>query len=193
MENTVDDQRLLSLIAANDRSAFEIIYRRYWPELYAAAYRRLKNTVQAEDIVQNIFIKLWMRRSSLQVHDLSAYLHTAVRYNIYNYIARDAVTETFYEPFEAIAAYPVSADATILEKELLNLVRIYIAALPRKRRRIFSLYFDENLSTFEIAEKLKISQKTVQNQLGTTMHGLRAQLLPIIILLVCLLSSAISF
>lgn len=181
MENSFTEQQLLSMMADNDRKAFEIIYRRYWNDLYNAAYRRLKNTEQVEDIVQDVFIKFWERRSNLQIENLSAYLHTAVRYKVYNYISRDAVTEAFYEPFEAIAVYPVSADALVVEKELLQLAESYIASLPPKRQRIFTLYYNENLSIGEISEQLKISRKTVQNQLHTAMNGLRTHLLPLII------------
>jgi RNA polymerase sigma-70 factor (ECF subfamily) len=188
MENSFTEQQLLSMMADNDRKAFEIIYRRYWNDLYNAAYRRLKNAEQVEDIVQDIFIRFWERRATLQIENLSAYLHTAVRYKVYNYISRDAVTDAFYEPFEAIAVYPVSADAMIIEKELLQLTEDYFATLPKKRQRIFSLYFNEELSTREIAARLNISQKTVQNQLCTTMNGLRAHILPVIIFFVLLLS-----
>lgn len=183
------DQELLLLMAEDDREAFEIIYRRYWSELYDAAYRRLKNTSQAEDIVQNIFIDLWLRRAACHIQHLPAYLHTAVRYNIYNFIARDAVNDSFYEPFEAVAAYPAGGDAWVIEKELLSLVNAYLAALPKKRHLIFTLYFNENLSTEEIAKQLKISRKTVQNQLNTAMNGLRASLLPLLLLFLLLFQS----
>jgi len=187
--NSFTDQELLLLIAENNREAFEVIYRRYWNELYHAAHRRLKNTSQAEDIVQNIFVDLWLRRGDCRIRNLSAYLHTAVRYNIYNFIARDSVNNSFYEPFETIAAYPAGGDAWVIEKELVGLVNAYLATLPKKRYLIFSLYFNGNLSTEEIAKRLKISRKTVQNQLNTAMNGLRASLLPLLLLCLFLLQA----
>lgn len=188
MENSFTDQQLLSLMAENDREAFEIIYHRYWHLLYDAAFRRLKNRQQSEDIVQEIFVRLWERRSELKVGDLSAYLHTAVRYKIYNYISRNVVSETFYEPFEIISVCPTGADARILEKELYQLLDAYINTLPKKRQRIFTLYLNENLSTREIATRLNISQKTVQNQLGLAINGLKTRMLPAIISLIVLIS-----
>jgi RNA polymerase sigma-70 factor (ECF subfamily) len=184
MENSFTGQQLLSQMRNNDRNAFEAIYRQYWNELYNAAYRRLKNTEQAEDIVQEIFIRFWERRSDLQVENLTAYLHTAVRNRVYNYITRNMVKESFYEPFESIAIYTASADTMIIEKELLQLADAYIEALPRKRQRIFALYFNEDLSTAEIAGRLQISKKTVQNQLRIALNGLRTHILPIIFALV---------
>ena len=69
----------------------------------------------------------------------------------------------------------------LLEKELLDLVQSYINSLPEKRKQIFLLHIKDNLSTKEIAERLNISQKTVQNQLGTSMQGLHTRIAPIII------------
>lgn len=184
MKDLITEQQLLSRIAGDDREAFEIIYDRYWDELYEAAGRRLHNTAQAEDIVQEIFVRLWERRADLQVKDLTAYLHTAVRYKVYNYISRDAVAGSFYEPFNIITT--AGADAVIIEKELLHLAAAYITALPAKRRRIFNLYFNDDLSTGEIADRLNISQKTVQNQIGLAMNGLRASLLPVLLFILFL-------
>lgn len=189
MRDSCSDEQLLRQMGVGDRESFKIIYQRYWLPLYQAAYKRLANHHQAEDIVQEIFIKLWERRKELNITYLEAYLHTAVRYRVYNYVAREVAADSFYEPFEQLALASAEADAALIEKELLQLANAYIAMMPRKRRRIYDLYFKENLSTGEIAERLKISQKTVQNQLGNAIKGLRAQVLPASICLVMLATS----
>ncbi|BAV04541.1 RNA polymerase ECF-type sigma factor [Filimonas lacunae] len=161
--------------------AFEILYRRLWVEMYDTAYQRLKNDAQAEDIVQDVFTSLWTRRASLNIDNVTGYLHTAVRFKVFNYVQRGAA-HSFLEPFQSLAS-PANADDKLLEKELSALLAAYEAALPDKRRKIFQLYFHERLSTREIADMLDISQKTVQNQLGTTLQDLRAGVLPLLILL----------
>lgn len=172
--------QLLSLLAAEDKTAFELIYTRYWKQLYNTAFQRLKCAVQAEEIVQEIFIKIWTRRKELDIHNLAGYLNTAVRLSVYNYVERDLASRHFYEPFETITIADTSgADSILQEKELKRLFEAYIDALPRKRREIFLLHINDNLSTKEIAQRLGISQKTVQNQIGTTMQGLRSQALTI--------------
>lgn len=183
MDNTFTDQELLKLMSENDRGAFNLIYRKYWKGLYLAAYKRLRNQEQSEDIVQEVFIKFWIRRAELKIENLSAYLQTAVRYQVYNYVSRDLVNKAFYEPFEALTTLPVSADNLIIEKELLQLAVDYITALPRKKRQIFLLHMNENLSTNEIAARLNISRKTVQNQLSVAMSGLREAILPVVFIL----------
>lgn len=193
MKDLWSDQQLLALTRDDDRAAFEIIYRRYWYSLYKIARQRLRDHELSEDIVQEIFIRLWERRGDLKIDNLSAYLQTAVRYRVYNCIARDIAPDAIYKPFDGLVAASAvadcKADGIIIEKELLGLVQAYINTLPEKRQRIFNLYFDDNLSTGEIAGRLNISQKTVQNQLGTAIKGLRAHLLPVSICMLVLASS----
>ena len=175
------DQVLLELLVRNDRNAFTVLYRRYWQSLYEAAWKRLKNAQQAEDIVQEIFITLWTRRAALRIDNLPAYLHTAVRFRVLNYVERDLAGATFYEPFESITASVSNADDQLIEKELNSLVNAYIETLPEKRNAIFLLHLKERLTTKEIADRLHVSQKTVQNQLGTAMKGLQTRLAPVLV------------
>lgn len=178
------DEQLLQLLIQDDQSAFETIYTRYWLRLYDAAYQRLKNEMQSEDIVQDIFVKLWNRRSDLHIQNLPAYLHTAVRFRVYSYVERNAVSKHFYAPFESITMADSSkADTLVLDKELLSLLHLYIETLPAKRKEIFLMYIKDHLTTGEIADRLGISQKTVQNQLGTSMQGFRKQVAPMVLML----------
>jgi RNA polymerase sigma-70 factor (family 1) len=176
-----NDNDLLALLAQDDRNAFELLYQRYWLSLYDKAYQRLKNSQQAEDIVQDIFVTLWSRRAVLRINNLPGYLHTAVRFRVFNYVKRDLASEVFFEPFEAMAAHQEGADEHLMEKEMLCLINSYADTLPDKRRQIFLLHLQENMSTKEIAGQLRISQKTVQNQLGNALHGLRTHIVPSLI------------
>lgn len=175
------DHRLLQLIAQDDQAALQLIYKRYWAQLYDMAYRRLKDTQQAEDIVQDIFINIWKLRQSLQVENLGAYLRTAVRHRVLNYVTRNKASESFYEPMALLLADSGSADELLLRKELMELLRLYIETLPTKRKQIFLLHLYTNLSTKEIAEKLSITQKTVQNQILNAIEGMKTQILPVLL------------
>ena len=177
------DNELTTLLQQGNESAFAELYNRYWLELYDTAYHRLKNKEQIEDIIQDVFEKLWIRRAELHIENAQAYLHTAIRFRIFNYAERNAAHESFFEPFESIAFTPAGADEKILEKELIDLLNAYIESLPKKRRNIFLLRIRHNLTTKEIASRLKVSQKTVQNQLGTTMQNLYTRIAPVIIFL----------
>jgi RNA polymerase sigma-70 factor (ECF subfamily) len=177
------ESRLLELVGRHDREAFELLYRRYWSQLYDTAFQRLKNVQQAEDIVQEIFIGLWTRQDPLRIDNLPAYLHTAVRNRVLNYVARNKIAESFYEPLASLLPETAAADSPLMQKELLDLMKLYIASLPEKRKQIFVLYLYHNLSTREIAERLHISQKTVQNQLHATMKGLKSRMVPFLLVI----------
>ncbi|HMJ48172.1 MAG TPA: sigma-70 family RNA polymerase sigma factor [Ferruginibacter sp.] len=175
------DNELTTLIHNGDEPAFAELYNRYWQELYDTAYRRLQNREQVKDIIQDIFVRLWIRRAELQIENPQAYLHTAVRFQVFKYVERESTHQSSFEPFESIAYSSFSADEKILQQELLDLVQAYIESLPGKRKQIFLMHIKENLSTKEIADRLNISQKTVQNQLATSMQGLHNKIAPIII------------
>ena len=167
MTTNCNDIELLLSLKNGERSAFEEIFNRYWSSLYDAAYKRLKDKDQCKDIVQDVFADLWIRREKIRIENLSAYLHTAIRFQIFKLASRNKIAPVFIELFESIASSPYHPGIELEEKELNELAQAWIESLPEKRKVIFLLHFRENLSTKEIAEKLGISQKTVQNQLGT--------------------------
>ncbi len=171
-----NDSELLTLLTQDDSEAFELLYRRYWHQLYDAAYQRLRNGQQAEDIVQDIFVTIWTRRANLHIENLQAYLHTAVRFRVFNYVERDLADKAYFEPFATIVDCHSAADEQLMNKEMIKLIRLYARTLPEKRRQIFLLHLSESLTTREIAEQLHIKQKTVQNQLGKALQGLRSHI-----------------
>lgn len=170
------DDELLSLLRADDRKAFTEIYKKYWQDLFNGAYKRLMNREQCQDIVQIVLSDLWRRRNEIFIQDLPAYLHTAVRYQVFRQIARKPSQSVFLDEFEGLITSNDHADENLLEKETLGLVKLWVDALPQKRRAIFLMYSQEELSTREIAAKLGVSQKTVQNQLTTAFHMLKMRL-----------------
>lgn len=174
--STYTDQELTAMLKAGDQYAFTEIYRKYWTEVYRGAYRRLRDKEQCQDIVQNVFTGLWDRRLHAGVNDLAAYLHTAVKFQVIKYVSRKPLRFEFLESFDELITSPVQLDDPLLEKEIVKLLELYIATLPKKRKEIFVLYYTEGISTSEIAERLGISQKTVQNQINTVNTALRARL-----------------
>ena len=170
-----EDKLLLSL-AQGEMKSFEEIFNRHWSSLFDSAYRRLNNKEQCKDIVQDVFADLWIRRGTVQIENLGAYLHAAVRFQVFRLASRNRLT-TFVELFETIASSPFGADNLLVDKELEDIAQSWIDSLPEKRRQIFLLHFRENLTTKEIAERLQISQKTAQNQLGRAAQYLRDQMI----------------
>jgi RNA polymerase sigma-70 factor (family 1) len=180
----IHDSVLVQQLSRDDRKAFEIIYSKYWRSLLDTAWKGLQNKQAAEDLVQGVFLSLWQKREQLQINNLEAYLKTAVRYKILNHVVRSKRTHEFFESFYEIFQEKNTPESTFLAKSLMELIHAYAAILPVKRREIFMLYVRSRLSTKEIAETLGLSQKTVQNQLGISLQGLRAKVAPILLFLI---------
>lgn len=174
------DEALLQLLQSGDREAFDAIYRRYWLGLLDAAYYRLQNRQQAEDLVQDVFFGLWSKREKLAVHNLGAYLRTAVHYQVINFVTRHKEAHHFYAPFEALLMESDTPEGQLIAKELWELIYAYADTLPGKRKAVFLLHIQSKLSTAEIAGELQVSRKTVQNHLGTALQGLKTQLAPVL-------------
>ena len=160
------DKELLILISKDNSKAFEEIYSRYWESLLDASYKRIKDIDNSKDIVQNIFIDLWNRRDKVEIENLAAYLNTAVRFQIFKLFAKKKSSPVFLELFDTIITTQCNAENKIQDNELKALFEAWLKCLPEKRKQIFILHYLENYTTNEIAEKLQISQKTVQNQVG---------------------------
>lgn len=170
------DADLVLFLIEGDEKAFTEMYRRHWQSMFNSAYKRLQNTAQSQDIVQNIFADLWERKGDVYIENLQAYLHTAVRFQVFKQSTRQPENSSLFETFEATIAASCQTDDALLENEALHLLKLWIAALPEKRREIFLLHYFENHPTNEIATLLDISQKTVQNQLNTATSAIRSRL-----------------
>ncbi|PWG79703.1 RNA polymerase sigma factor [Pararcticibacter amylolyticus] len=170
----LDEKELLMLLKVQDHRAFEELYKRNWESSYKVACKRLRDKETCKDIVHDVFADLWNQSNKKDIENLSPYLHTAVRYKIYSLMTKGRMSPHFVEPFENMAASSLTADAWFQYSELEHLVSLWIETLPEKRRKIFQLRYMENLTTKEISVLLNISQKTVQNQLATSLRDLQS-------------------
>lgn len=169
------DDRLIALIRENDLAAFEHIYNKYWSKLYLSAYNILRDRQMSEDITQEVLVTLWMKRANLQVMSLNAYLYTAVRYQVFNVLRSGRVKADLFNRLEELFSYN-GGEEILSEKEINRLLDQGVAELPEKCRQIFLMSRKEHLSTKEIAERLGISPKTVENQLTIALNRLRKTL-----------------
>lgn len=171
------DNCLLDFLRKGDLNAFEEIYRRYWKQLYSISYKRTQSSEISEELVQDIFTSLWEKRQSIQVENLSAYLFTAIKYKIINHFHREMSKRCF---IESTSASSKRADNSTEEMVLLNdlnqALTQEIEKLPAKRKMIFKLYRQQNLSMKQVASQMGVSEKTVENQLNKAFKMLRLSL-----------------
>jgi RNA polymerase sigma-70 factor (ECF subfamily) len=168
-----DDTLLLRLLERGCKAAFNELYNKYREKAYSDAYRRLKNAEDAKDIVQEVFIQIWMNRERVHKENVPAYLHVAIRNKVIKYISKQKLTRSFCDVLTYILQNDSQADGKLLWKEALITYETLLSSLPPKRQVIFRLHFQENLSTKEISTQLGISRKTVQNQLAKAIESIK--------------------
>ncbi|RZK51952.1 MAG: RNA polymerase sigma-70 factor [Pedobacter sp.] len=169
------DLDLLALIKKDDKKAFDIIYDRYWSKLYLSAYNILRNKEVVEDCLHEIFINLWIRRDIVEISNLNNYLLKSVRFQVFKSI-RDGKSRV--DLFEEIVDLNTlsNVEGLINEKEINGRLDMSIDKLPPKCKEIFILSRKMNLSGKEIAHKLGISEKTVENQITIALKKIRPSL-----------------
>jgi RNA polymerase sigma-70 factor (family 1) len=174
--NNSNELAVISALSKGSDEAFAFIYNRYWKTLYVTAMQRVQDEDQAKDIVQDVFVRLWEQREQLEINNLKAYLQTAVRNRVLNLVARKKVNDNYYKYLAGFSDVQSGPDEILRWEELLNRFTIMLARMPEKRREIFQLRFEEDMSTKHIANKLNITQKTVQNQLIKAVQYLKEAL-----------------
>ncbi|MFO7923632.1 MAG: RNA polymerase sigma-70 factor [Bacteroidales bacterium] len=185
-----DDQwehRIKSGIKKGDKNAFGLLYKRFYDGLCRSAYRFTGKPEIAEEIVQDIFMKLWEGRKKTEIHgSMHTYLFSAVRNGSVNYLKRLILERKFNaktaRQFQNKVNYlQVSQDdgsSLLIAEELEKSLNEALGLLPPRCREIFLLNRKEGLKHHEIAEKLGISQNTVQRQVSIAIEKLSVRLLP---------------
>jgi RNA polymerase sigma-70 factor (family 1) len=166
------EKLLLQQLKLSDEQALTLLYKAHWQPLFLSAYSVLKDKKACEDIVQEIFLQLWIRRQTLDVREsLSTYLSSAVRYQVFHYIRKASKKGVVQETEVSLLA--VSPDEDLLRKDLHGQVHRVVEDLPERCRLIYRLSREEQLSHKEIAHRLNISIKTVENQLTIALRRVR--------------------
>lgn len=172
------DQELLVLLKHRDELAFAEVYSRHWDILFQHARKVLRDTDEAKDLIQDLFISFWAKSDNLDIRtNLKGYFYRAARNRILNLIRHKKVNHDF---IELIAAQMDDSDDTILdginERDLVKLIDEEIARLPPKMKRAFEMSRKDFLSNKEIAAQLGISEDAVKQQISRSLKLLKSRL-----------------
>jgi len=171
-----DDDELVHLMQQHDVRAFEELYRRYVGRLTNSAYKRLKDREVTEEIVQDLFVNLWVKRQQLAVQkSVEAYLHTALRNAVIDWFRQQARRQAFLDAQPDEEPPTNDTEDRVFYDDLQRSYRGVVELLPDKCRRVYELH-QRGQSVAEIAEILAISPKTVESHLLKANHTLRDQL-----------------
>ena len=183
----LDDRELALLLSEGNDVAFEIIYNKYWKRLFNAAYKRIADQTACEEIVQDIFIKLWEKRFGLSLSTgLENYLLVAVKYNTIDYHRKQLVKHRF-EQVSKLSEYDNSTDDILIAADLARYISKLVDDLPGKCKNVYVLSRLEHKSHKEIAEILGISEKTVQGHLTKALQHIRSGMMDALPLLLAFL------
>lgn len=178
------------LLSKRDEAAFEQVFKTHYKNLHAYAFTILRDEDEAEEIVQQIFFKLWDRSEHLSFSGpVAAYLYRAVHNESLNFLKHQKVKAGH----QLRVAYSMKnkseqAQPKMIRKELENKFREALNELPEQCRTVFQLSRFEEMKYKEIADKLDISVKTVENHMGKALKFLRTKLVDFLPLLLILLS-----
>jgi RNA polymerase sigma-70 factor (ECF subfamily) len=175
--SSTSDLELVEAIKADDQKAFRALFDRYYKYLLVTAYAYVKDDNTIRDLTQDVFFEIWKKRNSLNIRNVKAYLRRSVINKALNHIKAQRMN--FEDSNEA---FDVPDRARVQEEleasQLQKVINETIESLPDRCRVIFVMRRMEGLSLKEIATKLDISPKTVENQLTKAIKVLRAAVEP---------------
>lgn len=176
MTSKLTDDELWDEVISDNSRAFVVLYNRYWKKLYKTANYYLKDVSAAEEITHDVFMTLWLKRKSLKILNFQKYIHMTTRYHVFKQLKKAKIDCIHYiDEFAEKDSIPIYNDCTDkldyedLEAEL----ALVLQKLPRRCHEIFWLSRVNNLSNDEIADKLNISKRTVENQITIALKFLR--------------------
>lgn len=184
MTLTPSDRYIVESIKAGNKNAFEFLFKTYYPDLKNYANNIVGNEVIAEDMVMDVFVKLWEMEKMLEIKtSVAGYLFTSVHNHCINYLTRK------HKRFPGLNAetidkldlrIPVSGEndaiSNINLSELSGRIEKGIDILPYECRKIFIMSRMEGMTNREIAEKLRISENTVKVQIYRALKKFRVLL-----------------
>ncbi len=169
MENVIDDRdrEIVEQLREGSKDTFHLLFEQFGPKIYAFALSYLKNESDAEELLQEVFLKLWEVRATLDCSkNLKSFLYKICINLIYDLIRRKNI-EQVYLAHSSRQIHSSENDTwhEIIYNDMFGKLQQLIAMMPEQRQRIFRLSKEEGLSNDEIASKLNLSKRTVENQL----------------------------
>ena len=183
----VKDTGRLHLLDETGEQAFEQVFKSNFKSLHAYAYTIIKDDIMAEELVQNVFCRLWEKKAKVEIQtSLAAYLYRSVYHESLNYLKHLKVRAAYNSYAQAqMKTNSDNAEKKILLGDLEKRLNHAMSELPEQCRTIFQMSRFEELKYQEIADRLGLSIKTIENQMGKALKLLRLKLvdfLPVAIL-----------
>ena len=172
-----DDRQLVSRLRVGDKKAFEEIFRKYREKIYYFAIRYYNSAEDAENVVQDVFIKLWDEREGVKEElSLNNYIYTIAKNHLFN-IQRKKINEKAYRSY--IVDHLVQSsnlENELIYADLKSGVDKIIDELPAQRKKVFIMGNMEGMSNKEIASTLNLSVRTIEVHKSLALQTIRKAL-----------------
>lgn len=164
---TSNTEDIIRRLKKDDKSAVDELFSYYYPRLYHFSKSILKIETGIDDILQEVFVKIWLNRNKISnIETFNAYIFTITKNEVLNLIRSNLRDQTFKEEFflRSVAEEYQTQNQVEFDEIKSGIDRI-VASLPEKRQQVFVLSRTEGLSNKEIAQQLNISEKTVEDHI----------------------------
>ncbi|MGV3528070.1 MAG: RNA polymerase sigma factor [Flavisolibacter sp.] len=170
-----NENALLQRVANGDEAAFSSLFHQYWDNIYGVALMLTKSAAIAEDMVQEIFVKVWLKRSLLpEVENFQNFLFIVARNHIFDELRKRSREQDFVNHLIAyFKSDPGNPELDLLHKESGRLLQAAVSKLPEQQRQVYVLSREQGLSQDQIAAQLGISRNTVRNHMARALQSLR--------------------
>lgn len=161
------DAELVALLKGGDKTAFKELFDKYGKRLYQFSLKYLREKEDAEDLLNEVFLKIWENRRNLKTDtSFQSYLFTIAYNNIRQRFLKRSREEKYIQIFaEESLTESLKSEDQIDYLSFVKVVNDAIETLPARRREIFMLYYKDELKGKQIAEELNITEQFVRNQL----------------------------
>ncbi len=176
----ISNYELMRRIKNSDGRAFKVLYERFWESMYSKAFSILGDKSLSKDIVQDVWISIWERRNKINNDNIEGYLLKSVRFKVYNEFRnskyRKKLIEEFTQNYKAnIKTNNIEQNIQLKDTE--KSIYKTIDNLPKRCKQVFKLSRFDEMKNNEIAQKLNISQRTVETHISNALKVLRTNVL----------------
>ena len=173
-----NDKEYVECLKKDDFTAFDSLFHKYSENLYAFALSITHETFAAEEITQLVFLKVWEKRTHINQHlSFKSYLFSVAYYETISWLRKEKSQRRRVSEFVLTSSFSSNETEYAIEfRNIEGLANQLIAEMPKKRKEIFELSREQGFSNKEIALKLGISIKTVENQMTSALRFLREKL-----------------
>jgi RNA polymerase sigma-70 factor (family 1) len=162
------DNGLIAQLQNGNKDAFKMLFEKYGPRLYQFSLKYLREKEDAEDLLNEVFLKIWQNRRSLKTDtSFQSYLFTIAYNNIRQRFLKKSREEKYIQIFvEENLVDSSKGEDQVDYMQIVQKINKVIDLLPARRREIFNLSYKEEFKNHEIAHKLELSEQFVKNQLS---------------------------